>query len=163
MFWTIASVIMFLALWPMSAIGGDIYMGHASVIDGDTLVIDNRTIRLHGIDAPEIKQKCLHQGEPWSCGQKASMALRERIGDRPVSCFGLEQGRSNQFLAVCHVEKQNLNAWMVLEGWALVYPKFSKSYVAHEGMARTARRGIWRGEFTEPWKWRLGKRRKKLD
>ena len=32
--------------------------GVPKIIDGDTVHINNKKIRLEGIDAPEIKQKC---------------------------------------------------------------------------------------------------------
>ena len=34
-------------------------IGYAKVIDADTIYIDSYKIRLEGIDAPEIKQKCI--------------------------------------------------------------------------------------------------------
>ena len=37
-------------------------IGVASVIDGDTLEIHDRRIRLDGIDAPESTQLCLREG-----------------------------------------------------------------------------------------------------
>ena len=37
-------------------------IGVASVIDGDTLEIHDRRIRLDGIDAPESAQLCLREG-----------------------------------------------------------------------------------------------------
>jgi endonuclease YncB( thermonuclease family) len=45
-------------------------VGVASVIDGDTLDIHGRRVRLHGIDAPESGQSCLSAAErKWRCGQ----------------------------------------------------------------------------------------------
>ena len=32
--------------------------GNAQIIDGDTIKINSKKIRLHGIDAPELKQMC---------------------------------------------------------------------------------------------------------
>ena len=39
--------------------------GNAKIIDGDTIKIDNKKIRLHGIDAPEIKQLCKKKLPKW--------------------------------------------------------------------------------------------------
>ncbi len=53
---------------------------------------------------------------------------------------------------------ESLEEWMVANGWALAYRDYSLDYVAQEADAQAARRGIWAGEFVEPWKWRRGKR-----
>ena len=37
-----------------------------SVIDGDSLKRDKKRYRLHGIDAPELKQLCWIDDQPWS-------------------------------------------------------------------------------------------------
>ena len=52
----------------------------------------------------------------------------------------------------------DLNAWMVAEGWAFAYRRYSNAYVGEESAARAARRGVWRGEVVPPWEWRTGKR-----
>ena len=43
--------------------------GIPTVIDGDTLEVHGRRIRLHGIDAPESRQLCRLDGKPWQCGE----------------------------------------------------------------------------------------------
>jgi endonuclease YncB( thermonuclease family) len=40
---------------------------------------------------------------------------------------------------------ENLNAWMVQEGWALAYVKYSSAYRGAEEDAKSHRRGLWRG------------------
>ena len=47
---------------------------------------------------------------------------------------------------------------MVSEGWALAYRRYSEIYVDEEARAKTARAGVWRGDFVPPWDWRRGKR-----
>ena len=60
------------------------FNGKVSVIDGDTIKIENVKIRLFGIDAPEIKQKCkkvyfsiylINFQKEYDCGQVSKKAL----------------------------------------------------------------------------------------
>lgn len=57
----------------------------------------------------------------------------------------------------------DINAWLVREGWALAYRRYSRAYVDEELAAKVARRGIWRGEFIRPWDWRRGERLQTAD
>ena len=53
------------------------------VSDGDSLRSGPLKIRLHGIDAPELKQTCADStGAPWPCGRAARDAMAERSGGR---------------------------------------------------------------------------------
>ena len=50
--------------------------GIAKVIDGDTIVIKGKKIRLFGIDAPEMKQICFNElNNPYPCGPEAKEIL----------------------------------------------------------------------------------------
>ena len=61
-------------------------IGIATVIDGDTIHIDNNKIRLHGIDAPERKQTCLDGDKNWECGKQSTFELKKIINDQNVKC-----------------------------------------------------------------------------
>lgn len=132
--------------------------GRASVIDGDTLEIHGTRIRLHGIDAPESGQACAVQQEEWRCGQKAALALAEKIGQAIVRCAPRDIDRYNRIVAVCHARGEDLNGWMVASGWALAYRDYSSAYTAEEEAAAAAGRGVWQGDFVPPWDWRRGRR-----
>jgi len=132
--------------------------GRATVIDGDTIEVVGDRIRLHGIDAPESAQNCLAGGRFWRCGRHATRALRDRTANQAVACEERDRDRYGRIVAVCRLGGRDLNAWMVSEGWALAYRRYSRKYVSEEALAKAARRGLWRGDFVAPWDWRGGKR-----
>lgn len=132
--------------------------GTASVIDGDTIEIHGQRIRLHGIDAPEARQTCVVGSEAWRCGQQATFALADMIGQSPVRCKERDVDRYGRVVAVCYIQGNDVNGWLVGNGWALAYRRYSLDYVAQEQAAQAARVGVWRGEFVPPWDWRRGER-----
>ena len=132
--------------------------GRAVVIDGDDIEVSGSRIRLYGIDAPESRQTCLAGGQRWACGEQATRELTDRIGSRTVTCEERDRDSYGRIVAVCQLAGQDLNAWLVAQGWALAYRQYSQSYVDEEAVARAARRGIWRGNFVAPWDWRRGVR-----
>ena len=132
--------------------------GPATVTDGDSLRVSGSRIRLFGIDAPESQQTCVAGGQRWRCGLSATRALRKAIAGRPVVCTERDRDRYGRIVAVCRVGGRDINAWMVSQGLALAYRKYSRAYVAQERAAKAARRGLWRGDFVAPWDWRRGQR-----
>jgi endonuclease YncB( thermonuclease family) len=150
-------------LWVFSAIGPastqqDI-VGVASVIDGDTIEIHSQRIRLFGIDAPEGSQFCLRpNGERWRCAQQSSLALADRIGRATVRCEPRDIDRYRRVVAVCFKGAEDLNRWVVANGWAVAYRRYSVDYVADEDAARRKRINMWSGDFEMPWDWRAQRR-----
>ena len=127
--------------------------GPATITDGDSLTVAGQRIRLFGIDAPESKQTCLAgRGERWPCCQRrsATQALARRIAGWPVACTERDRGRYGRIVAVCRVGGEDLNAWMVSQGLALAYRRYSTAYVGRERSAKAARRGLRPGDFVTP-------------
>ena len=148
-----ALLFVFSAIGPASAQGR--IVGVASVIDGDTIEIHGQRIRLFGIDAPESSQLCVRPtGERWRCGQRASFALADRIGRATVSCRARDLDRYGRVVAVCFKGSEDLNRWMVANGWAVAYKRYSLDYVADEAGAHRRQTNIWSGGFEMPWDWR---------
>jgi endonuclease YncB( thermonuclease family) len=133
-------------------------VGVASVIDGDTLEIHDQRIRLHGIDAPESGQSCEKDGKQYRCGQQAALALADKIGRALIRCEQRDIDRYKRTVAVCRLGVEDLNGWMVRQGWAIAYRQYSRDYVDDESAAQAAKAGIWAGRFIEPSKWRRGDR-----
>ena len=132
----------------------NVLAGRSSVIDADTLEVHGTRIRLEGVDAPESSQRCGTAGKEWACGQQAALALSNWIAERPVTCHPKGTDRYQRVLARCFVGNDDLQAWLVSNGWALAYRQYSTDYVAAEQHARAARVGMWQGEFVPPWEWR---------
>lgn len=133
--------------------------GAASVIDGDTLEIGSQRIRLHGIDSPESGQSCADAGgQDYRCGQRAALALSDRIGRAPLICDQSDTDRHGRAIAICFRDGVDLNAWMVREGHAVAWRKYSTDYLGEEALARAEGRGIWAGTFAMPWDWRVARR-----
>ena len=140
--------------------------GVPEIGDADTVTIDGQRIRLEGIDAPESKQHCERPTrdprraatERYACGQAATEALKQRIAGRAIACTGNERDRYGRLLGICRLQNEDLNAWLVRNGHALAYRRYSRKYIAEEEKARNERRGVWAGSFVKPWDWRRGKR-----
>src|SRR5260370_25249415 len=82
----------------------DDLIGQATVIDGDTIEIHDARIRIFGIDAPESDQLCRNEeSELYRCGKKASNALFDFIGRRPVECIEVDRDRYKRAVSVCTV------------------------------------------------------------
>jgi len=138
-----------------TAAGGINLAGRATVVEGDVIEIHGQRIRLFGIDAPEVGQHCeAADGRAYRCGQQAALALADHIRQQTVICEPRDTDRYGQIVAVCRVGGEDLNAWLVSQGWALAYRHYSTDYVGEEAAARIAKRGIWRGRFVSPWVWR---------
>ena len=134
-------------------------LGTATVIDGDTIEIHGQRIRLHGVDAPESFQECLSSNRTsWRCGQRAALVLAERIANTPIRCRSLDRDRYGRIIAVCFKGGEDLSQWLVANGWAVAFRRFSLDYAADEERARRARRGLWEGSFEMPWDWRARRR-----
>lgn len=140
-----------LALASHDAAAADRLEGRAKVIDGDSLEIAGTRVRLWGIDAPEYGQICARGGADWKCGKAAIRALRGRVSGRQVSCEALHIDRYERAVARCEVGGRSLNEWLVRAGWALDYRRYSQgAYAAAQASAKSARRGIWAGDFESP-------------
>lgn len=128
--------------------------GLPSVIDGDTLNVDGRRIRLYGIDAPEWSQVCRNEwGRDYRCGQSATLALAGYLRRDAVTCEvrGIES--DGRVVAVCRRGRDDVNGWLVAQGWAVTHGQDSLAYTIRQMAARVTGRGLWAGEFVAPSDW----------
>ena len=132
--------------------------GIARVVDGDSLVIKQTRLRLHGIDAPETNQQCFRDSKAWPCGKEATSTLAAIVENTRLNCAVLDRDRYKRLIVRCAVDKIDLGERLVRLGLAMAYTQYSEDYVQAEAFARKRRVGIWSGEFVEPRLWRRGQR-----
>src|SRR5690606_21447043 len=82
--------------------------GAGRVLDGDTIVVSGKRIRLEGIDAPEGRQPCFVNSRAWACGTASTAELRRLIGSSPVGCVPTGRDRYGRTLARCHVRETDI-------------------------------------------------------
>ena len=140
--------------------------GTPKIIDGDTVHINSKKIRLEGIDAPEMRQQCqkvylqisaivgFNFKRNYSCGVVSKEKLITKINKSQINCVSSGQDRYKRYLATCYKDKINLNKWMVRNGLAVAYKRYSKEYLRDEAYAKENKLGIWKGSFVRPEKWR---------
>ena len=141
-------------------------IGIPKIVDGDTVYINNYKIRLEGIDAPEMEQKCKKEKlkissiigytfyENYHCGKHSKQSLEAKVKGSNIKCISFTKDRYKRYLAKCFKGKINLNQWMVRNGHAVAYRRYSKEYIPDEDFAKENKLGLWQGKFLNPEKWR---------
>lgn len=127
-----------------------------TAIDGDTLKLGGNTIRLYGIDAPELKQVC----RGWPAGSLAQEALGAMVVGRRVTCEGKGNDQYGRMLAVCRADGVDIGAEIVRSGMAWSFTKYSGIYLSQEIEARTADLGVHRHDCEAAWEYRARMRRR---
>ena len=134
------------------------------VVDGDTItVVDNgnqMTIRLVGIDAPELPKKKHLIGQPFC--MKAKEHLANLVLNKVVYIKFYGQDRSGQLLGEVFVNGVNINLEMIYAGLAEVYrgmPARNLEITVYRDAERKAKesvQGIWvlRDQYFSPRDWR---------
>ena len=124
------------------------------VTDGDTIRIGDERIRFSGIDAPEIKQTCIYQEIEFKCGEFSKNLLIEKISNQQVSCIRESKDQYGRTLAECFVGKESLSSYLVREGYAFAYRKYSNKFIPDEEYAQSKGNGMWSMDFMFPWDFR---------
>ena len=132
----------------------DVKSYEIKIIDGDTIYLNNEKIRFTGIDTPELKQTCNKNNEIIYCGIEARQLLIDKIGKDKVICVREGKDRYKRTLAECFVNDLSLSRYLVREGYAFAYRKYSKKFISDEDYARTNNLGMWPMLFEYPWDYR---------
>jgi endonuclease YncB( thermonuclease family) len=130
--------------------------GPVRPMDGDTFEMAGAgVIRLADIDAPEMAQKCESGPEELrDCGAFVADLLAARIREQSVEWEVHAIDEYERRIASCSHAGEDLSTWLVSEGLALAFRRYSERLVAEEEAARAARRGLWQTTFEAPWDYR---------
>ena len=89
------------------------------MIYGDIVDVAGVRIRLWGINPPERGQVCNAWDRAWNCETMATEALASR--SEGLACEAMATDRYGRTLGVCYAGGEDVNAWLVANGWALAY------------------------------------------
>lgn len=130
--------------------------GIPEVESGDILQLDDRRVRLYGVDAPEMGQTCQNRrGVEYDCGMAARNLLDRLIAGREVECTLFSEALGNLWPGRCTLNGGDIAATMVIMGYAFVYRGASTRYVDAQSLAQTMERGLWSGrQWIYPWEYR---------
>jgi len=152
---SLASVLLWAAATGAADVGGK-----TRVIDGRTIEVGGQRFRLYGIDAPDLDQTCRWPNKTILCGQMSKTAMMDLVAQAEVVCSPLADAGKNATagpgirFARCRASGFDIGNNMIHTGWALAYRPDTSPYVVTQDKARKARRGMWKGTFDLPWKWR---------
>ena len=130
------------------------FADNLKIVDGDTIVLNGEKIRFSGIDTPELKQTCMQGDQKVSCGMSAKMLLAEKIGNAIPKCINEGKDIYKRTLAECFIDGESLSKFLVRNGYAFAYRKYSKKFIEDEKFAKKNNLGLWSMKFKYPWEFR---------
>ena len=132
----------------------NLFASHVTVVDGDTIKLGDVKIRFSGIDAPEINQTCLASEGKVACGKISRDILITKVTNNKISCTDEGKDFYGRVLGECFVNGESLSRYLVREGFAFAYRKYSDKFISDEEYAKSNRLGMWSMKFQYPWDYR---------
>jgi endonuclease YncB( thermonuclease family) len=108
-----------------------------AVLDGETLRLGERVLRLHGLAAPARGTSC---GAVGDCGAAAAAELARLVRNQALECRIYGRDGFGRGLGQCRAGGLEVNAALVTGGWASAV---GTPFALAEAEARRAGRGIW--------------------
>ena len=125
--------------------------GVATVMDGNTLLINGQRVRLAGIEAAESGQACVSGfGRPYECGRAATLFLEQHTRNQPVRCRVLGRSSTGRLVGRCVAGGLDLAAGLVRGGWAFAFRSLGDNYLEQESLAQATQLGVWSGLTQTP-------------
>jgi endonuclease YncB( thermonuclease family) len=126
------------------------FSGVARAVDGDSLTVAGRRVRLFGIDAPEYRQTCRVGWSNWTCGSDAAAAMRAMVDGRNLTCAAVDRDVYGRTVANCRLGGVDLAAAMIDKGFAIALDNAPAAYVARQAVSKSGKAGIWASQFDLP-------------
>jgi endonuclease YncB( thermonuclease family) len=122
------------------------------VIDGETLALGDRVVRLAGIAAPARGASCQRaDGQGFDCGGASTAALMGLVGGRAITCRITGRDAFGRGLGQCEAQGLDLGRSLVSGGFAIATGGAMRNA---EATARQADRGLWAHRSGAPQDWR---------
>ena len=102
----------------------------------------------------DLAQTCKINNQVIYCGVKAKKLLIDKIGKNKVECIREGKDQYKRTLAECFVNELSLSSYLVRNGYAFAYRKYSKKFINDEDYARINKLGMWSMKFEYPWDYR---------
>lgn len=131
--------------------------GRATPLGADTLRINQVTIRLDGIEAPDRDQTCARsENRGWRCGEAAQTALSRMISGRNLRCEPSGKDAAGTVRAACFSGTNDVAGALVRGGHVFAENGMMARYRSEQTAAREAKAGLWsgHGEPERPANWR---------
>jgi micrococcal nuclease len=162
-----SALLLVFLLWSILASTGICIAGEyqvSRVVDGDTIIVNKSTtkltIRLVGIDAPEVSHAKNEPGQPFS--QQSTKHLAGLVLNKTVDVKSFGPDRYGRTLGEVFLDGNNINLEVVKSGFAEVYRgtpakgQNMEPYWKAEEEARRAGKGMWvlGDKYVSPRDWR---------
>jgi endonuclease YncB( thermonuclease family) len=124
------------------------------IVDGETIGLGDRVVRLAGIEAPPRGASChTARGEAFDCGAASAAALARLLAGQDVSCRIIGKDDFGRGLGKCAAGGTEVNRAMVQAGFARARHRDLRE---EEDAARRDARGLWAHGPGLPPDWRAG-------
>lgn len=121
---------------PTLKIGETLTGSVTRIVDGDSLYVENKKLRLWGVDAPDKDEFGYNE---------ARKKLQEIVQDQTVTCTCKDTDRHGRSMVLCTLQNgDDVGKILIESGWALDYRRHTSGYYEKaEDKAREAKRGLW--------------------
>ena len=82
------------------------------------------------------------------------MFLKKKIGKETPKCISEGKDIYKRTIAECFINGESLSKFLVSNGYAFAYRKYSKKFIKDERFAKKNKLGLWSMKFMFPWEFR---------